>query len=911
MTSAHKPVFLVVSQNQDIAELVQQYLSSEATQVEISSPQNLDKLELTKLHYIIFVIQRSQNSQSNTQAVIELYDLAKAHQSKVAIIDIHNSQIQTTSQDTTFQLLNKISDNQPLFRYLITKDIYQDKDSRNIFALEQKIKQATLDKKIEVSSRGDTLLHPLNLEDLVAATLKSLFLERLAGKKLVIIGDSLKDLDLAYTIKDELGKKDKQFIIDTITNNIVLDNSTINLSSESRALLKWLPDDSNEDKLRRKISSLITSPPDNQFQHKDYKQPATNEKKTSPLKVEKVSPSRKDSLHRIEKKFIASTVAILLTISLVSFGLISSIYIFLLSSSLSKTKVSLDYLSKGDTDKVSIEINTASNRLQTGEDISQYILPIYSVIFKDLSANTNNFTSLLKHSQSTIQSINESYQLSGNLYHDLFTPSGKSEGVTLSLALQSRLRTLHQELSQIKIISENYTFPAYFNEKLKEIGFADKIDTLVNQTTQSLKLLESFSSLISSSKTEYLALILQDTNELKSSGGTIRSLVLANLENQKITNIRVLSSGQIDQQMVGQIPSTSIIQSLTGQENLSFINSNVSPNFIETSQMIDKFLKNSVNFSADLIVGITTQTFADIVTELGSLKTPSNTFTANTFNQQMAESSLNHTASQTTVSLLEKVVQDLQTQNIPLIRLARPIINTLNQDSLRLWYRDPVKENSIIDYSFAGNIFPSECHPLISTNNCFADTAYLAENNFSIAPLNFFSTRQLQHQVTLQDREVLHTFAINYQYSSPPQDLNRDYQALYQIYLHPSAQFVNLEKNNQEVDVSINKEIVNGLSLFQVPLLHSPQGDVSVKINFKLENVLSTDSSTPLSYSIKTYHQPGTELKNNQLIINHPLNLSIAGVTSSASIGSGQIIYQPSNISNLNSVFGVQFASQP
>ena len=81
------------------------------------------------------------------------------------------------------------------------------------------------------------MLHPLNLEDLVAATLKSLFLERLAGKKLVIIGDSLKDLDLAYTIKDELGKKDKQFIIDTITNNKVPIYSIIEGSAASAGTL--------------------------------------------------------------------------------------------------------------------------------------------------------------------------------------------------------------------------------------------------------------------------------------------------------------------------------------------------------------------------------------------------------------------------------------------------------------------------------------------------------------------------------------------------------------------------------------------------------------------------------------------------------------------------------------------------
>lgn len=913
MTSAHKPVFLVVSHNQELVELVKQYLASDTTKVETATPDNLNKLNLTKIHYIIFIIQRSQNNQANTQAIVELYSLAKNHHSKIAIVDIHTNQIQSDSIDIIYQLLNKISGESPLFRYLVTKDIYQDKDNRKLFAFEQKIWQVKENQKIEVSSKGESLLHPLNLEDLVAAVMKSLFLERLAGKKLIIIGDSLKDLDLAYIIKDELEKNDKPFNIDTVLNNLSLNTKITNLSSESRALLKWLPSDSNEEKLKRKISSLVA----NSFHNQNYIQNKTHQPfvlpkpKPIPIEVEKTKITRKFNLHSTEKKFLISIPLIFLSFSLASVVIISLIYLFLVSTSLGKTKKSLNLLNQGNTTNVSSGIQTASKYLQAGEDISHYILPVYNVVFKDLSVNINNFTSLLKHTQSTIQSINESYQLSNNLYHDLFTPSGESNGVTLSLALQSRLRTIHQELSQITIISQNYTFPDYFNQKLEEIYFSQKIDTLVNQTSQSLKLLESFSTLLSSSETEYLALLIQDSNELKSSGGTIKALVLANIENQKIVNIRVLSSGQIDQQMVGQIPSTPIIQSLTGQDSLSFANSNISSDFIETSQEIDRFLKNSINFSANMIIGITTQTLADIVKETGSIITPNITFTANSFNQQMVNSSLNHLASQTTVSLLEKIVQDLQTQNIPLIKLVRPLINTLNQDNLRIWFNDTSKESLILDYSFAGNIFHSECHPLLNTSNCLADTAYLTENNFSAAPLNYYSKRQLQHQITIQDRSVFHTFVLNYQYNSTPQDFNRDYQALYQIHLHPNAEFVSIEKDNQEVEVVVNKQEYNGLSYFQIPMSHSPEGEIVIKIKFLIKNVLPDISSSSFSYSIKTYHQPGTDMKNNQLIINHPLNLTISGITSTGSIGPGKIIYQPSNISNINSVFGVQFASQP
>lgn len=883
MTSAHKPVFLVVSNNQDIVQLVKEILLSSNVTVKTSLPSEIDKLKLDKIHYLIFFLQRNLLDQDTTTSLINLYDLAKNHQSKIAIVDIHKNQIQEDEVERTFQLLNQVSAGSPRFRYILTKDLFQDKDNRNTFSLEQDMQLVATTKKIKISSKGENLIYPLNLKDLIAAVLKSLFLERMAGQKLTIIGDPIKDLELSYIIKDELEKTDSTLNIDTTAKDIIPLASTLNASAESRALLKWLPSDTNEESLKRKIFKLVNRP------SADIK-PA--------LSLQKPIPP---ALHKTEKKFLISIPVILISISVTAFLIISLIYVLLLSTSLKKTKNSFDYLNKGNTEEVSKDIQSASKYLQAGEDVSRYILPVYKVISPELIININNFSSLLKHSQLTIQSINESYQLANNLYHDLFTPSGISTSLDISTAIQSRLRTIHQELSQIEIISQNHTLPSFFSQKLKDIDFAKKINILRNQTAQSLKLLEAFSGILANSKTQYLALLVQDSNELKSTGGTIRALVLANVENQKIINIRILSPGQIDQQMVGSIPSTPIIEILTGQPNLSFTNSNISPNFTVTSLMVEKFLKNSVNFTPDLIIGLTTQTLEDLNKETGSTQQ---------LHQELANSAINHTASQITVSLLEKIVANLQTQTTPLINLVRPVISTLNQDNLRVWFKDPAKEGSIINYSLAGNVFKNNCHPLLNQNGCFSDIAFLAESNLSIAPFNYYQERQLQHQVTIQDQSIMHSFILDYKYESIPNQINRDYQALYQIYLHQNAQFISLEKNNQKMEITVEKEVSNDLSLFKIPLSHKPEGSVSVKINFIVPGIVSPTNTQNFAYSLKTYHQPGTNMQNNQVIINHPSSLTVSSLTSSATISPEKIIYQPLTGSNINSIFGIQFASQ-
>ena len=185
----------------------------------------------------------------------------------------------------------------------------------------------------------------------------------------------------------------------------------------------------------------------------------------------------------------------------------------------------------------------------------------------------------------------------------------------------------------------------------------------------------------------------------------------------------------------------------------------------------------------------------------------------------------------------------------------------------------------------------------------------MSENNFSVAPLNYFSTRQLLHQVTIQEKSITHSFNLNYKFENVPKEINRDYQVLYQIYLHKNAQFVTLEKDGQIIKTETERNIQNQVAIFQIPLTIKTRGETSIKINFVINDPMPSIMTSDSSYSLKTYHQPGTDVKDNQIIINYPLEYIVSSITSSATIGPEKIIYQPTVNTGTDTIIGIGFSN--
>ena len=91
-------------------------------------------------------------------------------------------------------------------RTIIALDVYSPDHPQLISHFEEWLSQISQDRKIIVSTKGDFPLFPLSLGDLIKASIKSLFARNTKGQLFCLGGDEIKDLDLAYQIKNTLSQ---------------------------------------------------------------------------------------------------------------------------------------------------------------------------------------------------------------------------------------------------------------------------------------------------------------------------------------------------------------------------------------------------------------------------------------------------------------------------------------------------------------------------------------------------------------------------------------------------------------------------------------------------------------------------------------------------------------------------------
>jgi hypothetical protein len=133
-------------------------------------------------------------------------------------------------------------------------------------------------------------------------------------------------------------------------------------------------------------------------------------------------------------------------------------------------------------------------------------------------------------------------------------------------------------------------------------------------------------------KTNY-AILIQDNAELKPSGGTIDTVILATLENSKVTQIQTTTAKALDSQLVGSVQSSSDFQTITGKTTWKLVDSNWEPDHSSSARRTAWFIEKESSFSPDIIVSVNFNFLKQLLEIAGKVPTSTSrqTITSNNF----------------------------------------------------------------------------------------------------------------------------------------------------------------------------------------------------------------------------------------------------------------------------------------
>lgn len=136
----------------------------------------------------------------------------------------------------------------------------------------------------------------------------------------------------------------------------------------------------------------------------------------------------------------------------------------------------------------------------------------------------------------------------------------------------------------------------------------------------------------------------------------------------------------------------------------------------------------------------------------------------------------------------------------------------------------------------------------------------------------------LGHTIEIISSSVQHEYQVSYTADQPPSSISSIATTYYLYAPTPSTLDKVLLNDLPSSTKNITKTTEGPFDVYKIPLAISPNKDASVVIKTTTFN--NQTFSTPLSYSVTEYHQPGTTDSGTTLKIIYPGNLFPKIVTS-------------------------------
>jgi len=756
-------------------------------------------------------------------------------------------------------------------RTVIALDLYSPGNSQFISHFEDYLYQAIRDKKISVTSKGDFPIFPLSLNDLIKASIKSLFSRNTKGELFCLGGDEIKDLDLAYLIRNTLSDQGVEIYLNT-TSSEKTSFCNKNDLIEAQAKLNWLPKDtftSDFKKLSQKLiqgntddpkkspyESLFSIPAQAPLKHLDQEKPFSllikKIKKKPKVTLEEdltVIQTAKRGVGSIFKTFLFSFFVVLM-LPVLGFILFLTLNINFLYKSYQDFRQS-------DIDKARNTLKLANTFHQSANFWFQILIPVSATFVPNTIKDLNNFYLLLDHASDFLTSVYDSYSLSNRYYQDLIGRTDTNNPQLLN-AINLSLDSLLDNLSQIQLLTSQSKLPLGLKTKLQNPEFINQIQILKKQLNIGVSLVDLLQKISLKKDPTKILIIVQDDNELRGSGGYLNTTISLTLTNNKITDYQVEPALNIDKLIDGRVEPPKIINLALGQNNWFFRDANLSGSFPETASQVSWFFNRFKSLPVQGVLALNSSFYKSLLKDLGPI-TLSNGQIVAADNLPIMLASLTIDPQNDILTLLsENLFAKLKMGEIPFIPLARAFSKEIENRDVSLWFQSENLESSV-PVEMSQNPGESSCHPQLHVFGCKQDFIYLNENNLSVNKLNLYLKRDQQHRVDINSSGEV-SYELNYQYTYPipaPNNLNQTYNSYYQLYLSPRVHLKSVFLDDREFPLSQVSESLTSVRKYEFYLPQTINQNHNLKISLvSNQNLFSNQGQTP--FSVYFQKQPGT-----------------------------------------------------
>jgi hypothetical protein len=396
----------------------------------------------------------------------------------------------------------------------------------------------------------------------------------------------------------------------------------------------------------------------------------------------------------------------------------------------------------------------------------------------------------------------------------------------------------------------------------------------------------------------YLVL-LQNSMELRPTGGFIGSIAKVVLNEGMVDNIQILDVYTVDGQLRGHADPPLPIRDILGQEHWYLRDSNWNPNFSDSAKTAAWFYEKETGTTVDGVIAVNSPFIVDLLKATGPINLPdynNDRITAdNFFGKSLYYVHSNFFPGSTQKkdflgSLFEALLTKLtQSHDVNQVLLMRSIKQAIEKRNILFYMTDTTINSALSAYDWAGDFPDKKLCVNTGKTYCYADYFANIDANLSVSKVNYFIKKLENFDIKINsDGTVGET--VNLKYTNTATDntigVGGVYRNYTRFYIPEDATTSSVLLNGQPVswrNTQKNEiknipylelgQVQNGIReiglIFDVPLKSE------VQVNFIYKRLKQIPVTGKIIYEMYRQKQPGIQQTSGETVISYPADWQI------------------------------------
>lgn len=335
----------------------------------------------------------------------------------------------------------------------------------------------------------------------------------------------------------------------------------------------------------------------------------------------------------------------------------------------------------------------------------------------------------------------------------------------------------------------------------------EKSKSNLASSAQMKRFLESFKELFLLGSRVNLLVLIQDSNELRPSGGLLTEAVMLSFEKGELIDKQVFSVDDLSNRVYGHREAPPEIRQFLDEEIFYLRDANWNADFSAAGRDILWFIEQSIGQKVDLMMAVTPETITQMLGVIGELNLASGLkINAENYVENLRTKALLDYKSQGESRFTWQFAKNLLDKLIVLSELeysqiGATLTNSLNRRETLLFSPQTELQQTIEANSWSGKKIETVCPPEFQQENCLTDSFYQLESNISINKVSHFIQRTISHDIGITELFIRHRRKITFENTASSNLWPMgEYRSLLKFYLHPSASVEKIELNGAKLN---------------------------------------------------------------------------------------------------------------